>query len=115
MLRVIMDALKGKMDEINAGKLPTKSVQGEVKFHAAGKGVQNQKPGVRAKRVDRRWEGAPSWEIDADLDKVLIFPIVTTTRCGDLESSEDSGAPAGVNSAMGIESWRCGGEKECKI
>ena len=84
VLRVIVNALKGKMDEINAGKLPTKTVQGEVKFHAAGKGVQNQKPGVRAKRVDRRWEGAPSWEIDSDLDKALIFPIVPTMQRPDV-------------------------------
>ena len=76
--------MKGKLDEINAGKLPTKSVQREVKFHAAGKGVPSQKSGGKSKRVDRRWEVAPSWEIDTDLDKLLIFPIVPTLQRPDV-------------------------------
>ena len=74
--RVIVDSLKGKLDQINAGKLPKKDVQGEVIFHAAGKGCPQPVRSVRTKRVDRRWEGV--WNIDTDLDKLLIFPIVAT-------------------------------------
>ena len=84
VLRVVVDALKGKMEEINAGKLPSKNKQGEVRFHLAGEGVPKQKSGVRSKGVDRRWEGAPHWKIDTDLDKLLIFPIVPTLQRPDI-------------------------------
>ena len=34
--------------------------------------------------VDKRWEGAPNWEIETDLDKMLIFPIVPTLQRPDI-------------------------------
>ena len=39
---------------------------------------------MRSKGVDRRWEGAPHCDIDTDLDKLLIFPIVPTLQRPDI-------------------------------
>ena len=71
------------MEEINKGKLPKKNEQGEVRFHLTGKGP-SKRLGERTKGVDKRWEGAPNWEIDTDLDKMLIFPIVPTLQRPDI-------------------------------
>ena len=83
VLKVIVEALKGKLEEINKGKLPKKNEQGEVRFHLAGKGP-SKRVGERTKGVDKRWEGASNWEIDTDLDKMLIFPIVPTLQRPDI-------------------------------
>ena len=50
--KVIVEALKGKLDEIK-GKLPKKNEQGEVIFQLAGKGP-SKRLGERKKGVDKR-------------------------------------------------------------
>ena len=59
--------------------MPKKNEQGEVRFHITGKGP-SKLLGASTKGVDKRWEGAPNWEIDTNLDKMLIFLIVPTLQ-----------------------------------
>ena len=59
--------------------------------------------------MDKRWEGAPNWEIDTDLDKMLNIPDspdAAKTGYRDLEQGEEGGAPVGANSAVGVEPWK---------
>ena len=76
-LRVIVDGVETKVNEINQGKLPVKECQGKVVFHQEGKkGVT--KPSPKQQMVDERWQG--SWKMAADLDSSLVFPFVSTSQ-----------------------------------
>ena len=81
VIRVIVDAMETKVNEINQGRLPMKECQGKVVFHQKEKKSVTQPP-PKKQMVDERWQG--SWKMAADLDSSLVFPIVTTSQRPDI-------------------------------
>lgn len=81
VLAVLVKALKDKIDQINQGKVPTVSKRAEVTFHKAGARKQ-VKPAAKSQVVDKRWKG--QWELAADLESFLVFPLVGTTQRPDI-------------------------------
>ena len=83
VLRVISEALEEKIDKVNAGKLPQREVLESVKFHQQGVACPKRGGGSgRVRRNDVRWEG--KWKIATDLDELLVFPIVATSKRPDI-------------------------------
>ena len=83
VLRVISEALEEKIDKVNAGKVPQREVLEGVKFHQQGVACPNGGGGSgRVRRNDVRWEG--KWKIATDLDELLVFPIVATSKRPDI-------------------------------
>ena len=82
VLEIIMKALKGKIKDINQGKLPKKSVLNKVDSHPKRKKWSYK--AQRTEQADVRWEG--NWKTPAYQDNHL-FPIVVLTapRLGGVE------------------------------
>ena len=54
----------------------------EVKFHSTGGSYQKGGGTEEVKWSGKRWAGR--WEIATDIDKLLVFPIVTTLQRPDI-------------------------------
>ena len=80
VLKVLETKFKGKLETINNGKAPKISKLEKINFVREGKepAVKN----CRSSKSDKRWEG--TWQIAADLDEPLVFPLVASTQRPDL-------------------------------
>ena len=68
------------MEAVNNGKAPKISKLEKINFVKQGKEptVKN----CRSSKSDKRWEG--TWKIAADLDELLVFPLVASIQRPDL-------------------------------
>ena len=80
VLKVLEEAFKEKIQEINNGSAPQIDELMKINFVKEGK-TTNAK-NRRSKRSDPKWCG--KWKVAADLDTPLIFPLVATTQRPDL-------------------------------
>ena len=81
VLAVLAKVLKDKISQFNDGMVPRKDICKKVTFHKAG--ARNQCIAEKKSQTsDQRWSG--KWEIAADLDNVLVFPLIMTTQRPDL-------------------------------
>ena len=81
ILRELDTAFRQKLTQVNEGKLPKMEKVEKVAFHKEGKRNQFVPKGKKL-ISDLRWEG--TWKIAADLDSMLVFPLVTTAQRPDL-------------------------------
>ena len=81
VLRVFSKYLEEQMKDINEGKIPSTEVRKKVRFHKEGQRGNSAAPSKNTKK-DERWSG--SWNVAADLDTQVVFPVVTTTQRPDL-------------------------------
>ena len=81
VLRVFSKYLKEKIKQINEGKIPTTEVKKKINFVKQGSNVKRITSGT-SKVEDIRWRGF--WEVKADLDSQLVFPVMMTEKRPDL-------------------------------
>lgn len=79
VLTVTAEAVEKKVAEINTGKLPQVPKSDYIKFCKQGSTTVKSS---RSTKDDNRWRGL--WEVSADLEKALVFPIVETRQGPDL-------------------------------
>ena len=80
VLKVIEEALKEKVNEINNGGAP--KIEELVKINFVKEGKKTNAKNRKAKRSDPKWGG--KWKVAADLDTPLVFPLVATLQRPDL-------------------------------
>ena len=81
VLRVFSKYLKEKIKQINEGKIPTTEEKKKINFVKQGSNVKRITSGT-SKVEDIRWRGF--WEVKADLDSQLVFPVMMTEKRPDL-------------------------------
>ena len=77
VLRVIVDCLESVVKNINEGRIPTVEKKEKVIFHKEGN--RNNSGMAKIQKIqDTRWTG--KWNVAADLDSQLVFPVTVTAQ-----------------------------------
>ena len=76
VLSVLVAAFQRKIAQFNAGSIPRVERHTKIAFHKEG--CENLAKTTKSTIADKRWEG--KWELAADLESFLIFPLVTTRQ-----------------------------------
>lgn len=80
VLAVLDAAFKRKVSQFNLGDLPKVEKPGKIAFHKAGS--SSIAKSTKSFTIDQRWKG--KWEITADLESFLVFPLVSTQQRPDI-------------------------------
>ena len=80
VLSVLVTAFQRKIDQFNAGNIPKTERRAKIAFHKEGCGSLSKTS--KSTTADNRWKG--KWELAADLESFLIFPLVSTRQRPDI-------------------------------